>query len=572
MDNQRLVLFIAFSLVILLLFSAWEEQSQEFQEQQAATEVISNLPADIPVSNLSANEPNVQGAESSLQASNVADVPNIPQSATAAKPVEIENTSSVLLGKPIFVQTDTLHVEINTAGGEISRVSLPSYPVALDKPDEPFQLLNNRLPNVFVAQSGLLASQGSAPDHHAMFSVDKTDYQLDDGKDELKVRLFWAGEDGLKVIKTYTFERGSFVINLDVEVQNTTQQIWKGRVYHQFQRTEMARESYFIYTYTGGVVSSSWDPYEKVEFGDMADWKPEQSYNQGGWVAMLQHYFLSAWIPAADIANHFYSKALADGRFMLGFSSEERSVVPGNSIHFDTKFYAGPKDQLRLEEIEPNLRLTVDYGVLDILSTPLFWLMSKIQGYVGNWGLAIITITILIKMIFFPLSAASYKSMANMRRLSPKLKALKERYGDDRQKMSQAMMKIYKEEKINPLGGCLPILVQIPVFIALYWVLLESVEMRQAPFYLWIDDLSQKDPYYVLPLLMGISMYVQQQLNPPPMDPVQQKIMKALPFIFTAFFAFFPAGLVLYWVVNNLLSITQQWYITKKVEDQAGKA
>jgi len=266
MDNQRLVLFIAFSLVILLIFSAWEDQSQEFQDQQAASEAISNLPADIPGSNLSANEPGIQGDKLSLQASNVADVPNIPQSAPVAKSVEVENTSRVLLGKPIFVQTDSLHVEINTAGGEITRVSLPTYPVALDKPDEAFQLLNNRLPNVFVAQSGLLASQGSAPDHHAMFTVDKTEYQLADGKDELKVRLFWTGEDGLKVIKTYTFVRDSFLINLDVEVQNSTQQVWTGRVYRQFQRTEMARESYFIYTYTGGVVSSTWDPYEKVEF------------------------------------------------------------------------------------------------------------------------------------------------------------------------------------------------------------------------------------------------------------------------------------------------------------------
>lgn len=577
MDNQRLILFITFSLVILLIFSAWQEQSQEFQELQAESEVASTLPADIPSATVSSNEPGSQGAGSPSNATNTADVPNIPQNASVSKPAEITNVSSEksggnLLGQQLFVQTDTLHVEINTAGGEITRVSLPTYPVALDKPDEAFQLLNNRLPNVFVAQSGLLASQGSAPDHHAMFSAEKTEYQLVDGKDELTVQLFWTGEDGLKIIKTYTLQRGSFVINMDIEVQNRTQQVWKGRVYRQFQRTEMARESYFIYTYTGGVVSSTWDPYEKVEFGEMAEWKPEQSYNQGGWVAMLQHYFLGAWIPAADEANHFYTKALADGRFLLGLSSEERSVAPGSSIHFNTKLYTGPKDQLRLEEIEPNLRLTVDYGVLDILSKPLFWLMSKIQSYVGNWGLAIISITILIKMIFFPLSAASYKSMANMRRLSPKLKALKERHGDDRQKMSQAMMKIYKDEKINPLGGCLPILVQIPVFIALYWVLLESVEMRQAPFYLWIDDLSHKDPYYVLPLIMGISMFVQQKLNPPPMDPVQQKVMQALPFIFTAFFAFFPAGLVLYWVVNNLLSISQQWYITKKIEDQAGKA
>ena len=578
MDNQRLVLFIAFSLVILLIFSAWQEQSQEFQELQAGSEEASTLPADVPVSNVSSNEPDMQAAGPTGASRNTADVPVVPQSVSESTSVAkstdgvTATASTTQLGQQIFVQTDSLQVEINTAGGEITRVSLPTYPVALDKPDEAFQLLNNRLPKVFVAQSGLLASEGTAPDHHAMFSADKTQYQLVDGDNELKVRLRWTGEDGLQVIKTYTFQRGSFAINLDVEVHNTTQQIWKGRIYRQFQRTEMARESFFIYTYMGGVVSSTWDPYEKVEFSDMASWKPEQSYNQGGWVAMLQHYFLGAWIPPADEANHFYTKALADGRYMLGLSSEERSVAPGNSIHFETKLYTGPKDQLSLEKIEPNLRLTVDYGVLDVLSTPLFWLMSKIQSYVGNWGVAIITITILIKLIFFPLSAASYKSMANMRRLSPKLKALKDQYGDDRQKMSQAMMKIYKKEKINPLGGCLPILVQIPVFIALYWVLLESVEMRQAPFFLWIHDLSAQDPYYVLPLIMGISMYVQQKLNPPPMDPVQQKVMQALPFIFTAFFAFFPSGLVLYWVVNNLLSITQQWYITKKIEDQAGKA
>jgi YidC/Oxa1 family membrane protein insertase len=334
----------------------------------------------------------------------------------------------------------------------------------------------------------------------------------------------------------------------------------------------MGRESAFIYTYNGAVVSSSWDPYEKVKYDDMATWKPEQSYNKGGWAAMLQHYFLGAWIPTKDEANHFYTKALADGRYMLGLSSEERSVAPGQSTHFNTQLYTGPKDQSRLAAIEPNLRLTVDYGVLDILSKPLFWLMSKLHGFLNNWGLSIIAITILIKLLFYPLSAASYKSMANMKRLSPKLQQLKERYGDDRQKMSKAMMDIYKKEKINPLGGCLPILIQIPVFIALYWVLLGAIELRQAPFYLWIHDLSQKDPYYVLPLLMGISMFVQQKLNPPPMDPVQQKVMQALPFIFTLFFAFFPAGLVLYWVVNNVLSITQQWYITKKLEATAGKA
>jgi len=373
-----------------------------------------------------------------------------------------------------------------------------------------------------------------------LFIAEQTHYELIGGEDELKVRLHWSSEDGIKVIKTYIFHRDSYTVDLDVEVQNNSQQAWKGRAYQQLQRTEMARESWLLYTYTGGVVSSSWDPYEKVEFSDMATWKAEQSYNKGGWIAMLQHYFLSAWIPPADTANHFYTKALTDGRYLLGQSGEERSIMPGNNTYFTSLFYAGPKEQHRLEEIEPNLRLTVDYGVLDILAKPVFWVMEKIYSVVGNWGLAIIFVTLIIKLIFFPLSAASYKSMANMRRLSPKLKALKERYGDDRQKMSKAMMEIYKKEKINPLGGCLPILVQIPVFIALYWVLLESVEMRQAPFALWITDLSAKDPFYVLPLLMGISMWIQQKLNPPPLDPMQQKTNAGAADCFHCFFCLFP--------------------------------
>ncbi|HEC18209.1 MAG TPA: membrane protein insertase YidC [Gammaproteobacteria bacterium] len=552
MDNQRLVLFIALSLVILLLFSAWQRDHQP----PAVVSSHSNTPAAVN--------------NDSQTATPAVDVPAAPAAEKASTPTVSEAPTSTVdaatAEEYITVRTDRLLVKIKTIGGEIARVALPTYPVALDKPEEPFQLLDDRLPKYFVAQSGLLASQGVAPDHHALFTAEKTDYVLGDGNDELLVRLDWQGDNGISVTKTYRFQRDSYQIKLDMEVKNQSQQTWKGRAYEQMQRTEMARESMFLYTYTGGVVSSSWDPYEKIKFDEMATWKPEQSYNKGGWIAMLQHYFIGAWVPPADSVNHFYTKALPDGRYLLGLSGEEQTVAPGDSTHFSSLFYAGPKEQHRLEKIDPNLRLTVDYGVLDILAKPVFWVMEKIYSVVGNWGLAIIFVTLIIKLIFFPLSAASYKSMANMRRLSPKLKALKERYGDDRQKMSQAMMEIYKKEKINPLGGCLPILVQIPVFIALYWVLLESVEMRQAPFFLWIKDLAAKDPYYVLPLLMGISMFVQQKLNPPPMDPVQQKVMQALPIIFTLFFAFFPSGLVLYWVVNNILSIAQQWYITRKIE------
>ena len=553
MDNQRLVLFIALSLVILMIFTTWQAENQP------------STPAVVETSNSGVT------AESSTttSADTPTSIPAIENSAPAPEMVATTTSGTTATGQKITVLTDTLNMEINTVGGEISRVALPQYPAVQGKPEVPFQLLDDRMPKYFVAQSGLLASQGKAPDHHALYSAEQTEYVLADGQNELKVALHWESDDGIKVVKTFTFQRDSYVVKIDVNVENASQQTWKGRTYEQFQRTEMARESMFIYTYTGGVVSSTWNPYEKVEFKNMAEWKPEQSYNTGGWIAMLQHYFLGAWIPAADAANHFYTKALADGRYLLGLSGEERSAAPGESAQFGIRFYVGPKDQHRMEHVEPNLRLTVDYGILDILAKPVFWVMEKIHSVVGNWGLAIIFVTLAIKLIFYPLSAASYKSMANMRRLSPKLKALKDRYGDDRQKMSQAMMEIYKKEKINPLGGCLPILVQIPVFISLYWVLLESVEMRQAPFYFWIQDLSAKDPYYVLPLLMGISMFIQQKLNPPPMDPVQQKVMQALPIIFTAFFAFFPSGLVLYWVVNNCLSILQQWHITRRVEAQA---
>ena len=550
MDNQRLILFAALSIVIMMLFSAWQEQHAPKQAPMTET---------------------AQQAESSVPSA--AEMP--PAVVAEPKAVPSQAPVAAVAGQHITVKTDLLDVEINTVGGEISRAALPAYPVSLKTPDVPFQLLDDRLPALFIAQSGLVAGEGmSAPDHQAVFQADQTRYQLAGGKDELKVRLHWHSPSGIDVLKTYTFHRNSYVIDLDFQVSNTGDQLWKGRPYRQLQRTKVAEsgQSKFIYTYMGGVFSSQWNSYQKVKFEDMATWKPEQSYTTGGWAAMIQHYFLAAWIPDADEANHFYTKALPDGRYLIGLSGAEKSAAPGQSTQFHSRLYVGPKDQQRLEKVAPHLRLSVDYGVLDILAKPVFWLLQKIHGLVGNWGLAIILVTVIIKLVFFKLSEASYRSMANMRRLSPKLQALKERYGDDRQKMSQAMMDIYKKEKINPLGGCLPILVQIPVFISLYWVLLESVELRQAPFILWIHDLAAKDPYYVLPLLMGASMFLQQKLNPPPMDPLQAKVLQFLPLIFTAFFAFFPSGLVLYWVVNNILSITQQWYITRKIEGQAAKA
>jgi YidC/Oxa1 family membrane protein insertase len=323
--------------------------------------------------------------------------------------------------------------------------------------------------------------------------------------------------------------------------------------------------SQFLYTYTGGAIYTPEEKYEKISFEDMESSKLSMEV-KGGWVGMLQHYFLGAWVPPAEETDHFYSNVLPGQRYVLGAYTPSISLAAGGSHIFSSGFVAGPKLQDELEAIAPGLDLTVDYGWLTVLAKPIFWLLKSIQGVVLNWGWSIILLTLIIKLVFFKLSETSYKSMANMRKMTPRIQALKDRYGDDKQRLNQAMMEMYKKEKINPLGGCLPILVQIPVFIALYWVLLESVELRQAPWILWLQDLSIKDPYYVLPIIMGISMFIQQKLNPAPPDPMQAKIMMSLPFVFTIFFAFFPSGLVLYWVTNNILSIAQQWYITRQIE------
>lgn len=556
MDNQRLLLFVALSLVLMLLFGAWQEQ---------------NAPAPVAQTVQPVTDPTAPSVAPNLPANALAALPNeSPLVVETAQSAAANTVHSV--GEYVQIETDVLKVEINTAGGEISRATLLDYPWTPDEPER-VQLLDDRLPNLFIAQSGLVSTGSSAPDHHALFKAEKLQYRLGEGDDSLEVVMTWQGEDGVSVTKTFTFHRDSYVIDVDFAVTSANTP-WKGRSYEQLQRTKVAErgQSKFIYTFMGGVVSSEWDPYEKIEFDDMATWKPEQSYSTGGWIAMLQHYFFSAWIPDADAPNHYYTKALADGRYLIGQSGAEQAINAGETARFHSRLFVGPKIQSRLEKIAPNLRLSVDYGVLDILAKPVFWLLDHIHTLVGNWGLAIILVTLVIKLLFYKLSQASYRSMARMRQFAPKMQALKERFGDDRQKLSQAMMEIYKKEKINPLGGCLPMLVQIPVFISLYWVLLESVELRQAPFFLWIQDLSAKDPYYVLPVIMGLSMFVQQKLNPPPMDPMQQKIMSFLPLIFTAFFAFFPSGLVLYWVVNNLLSIAQQWYITREIEAQASKA
>ena len=547
MENKQLLLFIALSVVILLLWQAWQGDFAKKPQTAAPTAATaSKVPAtaDVPA-------PPAQTAPAPTQT---------PAATASAVPAE----KGLAHGERIRVVTDMLIAEIDTHGGDLRQVDLPHYPIAKARPDVPFRLMNDDTAKIFVAQSGLL-STSPAPDHHAMYQAAKNEYRLADGANELKVPLTWVNDQGITVTKTYTFHRGSYVMDVDYVVNNASGQEWRGRQYRQFERARVERESRFIYTFTGGVISSQENKYRKLSFDDM-DKETLSKEIKGGWVAMIQHYFVAAWVPGQDESDHLYSKALGDGLYVLGLSSSEKSVPAGGKGEFKSRIYAGPKLQDHLAAVAPNLELTVDYGMLTFIAKPIFWLLEHIHGLVRNWGWSIILLTVIIKLAFYKLSAASYRSMANMRRMQPKLTQLRERYGDDRQRMSQAMMELYKKEKINPLGGCLPILVQIPVFISLYWVLLESVELRQAPFILWLNDLSAKDPYYVLPLLMGISMFVQQRISPAPPDPLQAKIMMALPVVFTAFFAFFPSGLVLYWVTNNVLSISQQWYILRSLE------
>lgn len=467
----------------------------------------------------------------------------------------------------IQVQTDVLAVTIDTLGGNIVQAKLLKYPQQLHS-TQPYVLLSDDPSKLYVAQSGLVSNQG--PDKiqgQAIYSTSQTNYSLSPEEKQLIVNLQWKNSEGVNVTKQFVFQRNNYVIGVNYQIKNNSATPWTGQFYAQLERKKVPppEHGFFgINPYIGGAISTSDNPYQKISFEKMAG----QNLNlatTGGWAAFLEHYFLSAWIPSTSEAVTYYSH-VNDSLYTLGMLSPTVTVAPGNQTTVGAKLYSGPESTEQLKAVAPHLDLTIDYGILWFISTALFWLMKKIYDVVGNWGLSIILVTVLIKLAFYHLSAKSYRSMAAMRTLQPKLQALKERYGDDRQKLTQATMELYKAEKVNPLGGCLPVIVQIPVFIALYWVLLESVELRQASF-LWIHDLGQHDPYYILPIIMGVTMYIQQKLNPPPPDPMQAKMMQFLPVFFTFLFLNFPAGLVLYWVVNNALSILQQWYITRSVEN-----
>jgi len=472
-------------------------------------------------------------------------------------------------GVTIKVVTDILDVEINTQGGDIRRVLLRDYAVTADEPEVKLVLLTDEKINYQIAQSGLVSvNKGTAPSHNALYRSEKNVYRLAEGEDTIEIPLYWQSENGVFVKKVIRFKRNDYVIDVEYFI-TAGGETWSGSDYMQVTRArpDESNANVFIHTYTGGIVYNDEIKYEKYDFDDIAE--TDLTYQlKDGWLAMIQHYFLVAWIPEEGKNNLYFSRYnRATDHYTMGARTSATNIAAGETGKISSRLVLGPKLQNKLEEIEKGLDLTVDYGVLTIFAKPLFWLLDFFHGIFHNWGWAIIFLTLTVKAIFYKLSEMSYRSMAKMRKVAPRIKAMKEQYGDDRAAMSKAMMDMYKREKINPMGGCFPILVQMPVFISLYWVLLESVEMRHAPFVLWLTNLTDKDPYFVLPVIMGISMFLQQKLNPAPVDPIQQKVFQVMPFAFTVMFAFFPSGLVLYWVVNNILSIAQQYVITKRIEN-----
>ncbi len=570
MDLQRSLLIGAIAVLSFMLLTEWvafSEERAEFSNGQSAPMVSadnSEFPG-APVSQTSSDAP------SQTTFSNDEDLPVVEQVAVSA-PSEAATFSANL----ISVNTDVLQVSIDPEGGDIVRVALIDYHQKLNTPELPFQLLQRDEQRYYVAQSGLVGADGIDSAGRAKFSSNSYSYELRNGEEELVVDLTYQGQGAVNITKRFTFRPGDYLIDVEYLVDNNSAQRWQANLFGQIKRDSNGDPSAStsggigLVPFLGTALTQPDERFTKFDFEDMQD-SPFKGQLPGGWIAMIQHYFLSAWIPDANLSHNYSTRVTSSGFNIGGFTSPALVVDPGQSGSTGASFYAGPKDQYRLKEISPYLELSVDYGWLWWLAQPLFWLLINIFDLVGNWGTSIILLTVLIKLAFFQLSATSYKSMANMRRVQPQMANIKERYAEDKQKQSQAMMELYKKEKINPLGGCLPILVQMPVFIALYWTLMESVELRQAPFYLWIQDLSAMDPYFVLPLIMGASMWFQQKLNPPPPDPMQAKVMQWMPIVFTFFFLWFPAGLVLYWVANNLLSITQQWVITRQIEKGAAK-
>jgi YidC/Oxa1 family membrane protein insertase len=562
MGNLRPVLIVGLVFLGYMIWVQWQKDYGPAPQAPAPKTQVQSDTATIPSA---ADDHSVSAADLPELLDRQQDQPS------GSRDTPITDTSNV--NPVVTVRTDVLEVEIDLVGGTMVSASLLDYPVRQKEPEKKVKLLVGQGDRMFIAQSGLLSHQ-EAPNHTSLYRSDKTEYELSDGAVELRVPLTWTSDTGIEVTKTYVFRPGEYEVSVLHELDNRSGGSWSGSRYDQLQRTVPGDEDSggftnpSRYSFVGIGVYNPEDKFEKIDFDDLVD-DPYQKTTQGGWLAMIQHYFFTAWIPPAEEEVTYSTQAITgDGwpRYIARSVSPAREVAAGDSTEFSSLLYVGPKLQDRIPKIAPGLEYTVNYGIFTVFSKPLFWLLAKIHSFVGNWGWSIVILTILIKAAFFKLTEAQYRSTARMRKLQPRIEQLKERYGDDRQRMSQAMMELYKKEKVNPLGGCLPILVQIPIFIALYWVLLESVELRQAPFILWIDNLSVRDPFFILPLLNASFMFATQRLTPMVgMDPLQQKMMTMMPIVFSVMFAFFPAGLVLYWATNAGLSLAQQYYITRKI-------
>ena len=556
-EIQRIVLLVALGITAYLLILTWHEDYGRPATRPAEAPVVEELGA-LPETP-EVDEPTDYDF----------DVPEPTAVADALEPVDAVDPA-VERARLIEVSTPTMTAWIDPLGGDIVGVRLPQYPVSLDQPDNPFVLLDRRADHTYIAQSGLAGPDGiDTRSGRPRYTSALKSYRIEERPEEVVLR---HEEEGVYVEKRFLFDPASYYVELEYEIDNQGAQPMTVNLFAQLKRDAMRPEAGQGFTlgprpYLGAALTTDDSRYDKVDFEDLED-EELRAEVRGGWIAMLQHYFLSAWVADPDHLNTYYGypNRGGDGTYIFGFTGPAFTVAPGTRAIAGAGFYAGPKDQARLEEIAPNLNLTVDYGFLWWLAVPLFRLLEIIQSFAQNWGVAIILMTLVIKLILYPLSHASYKSMGKMRKLAPQMKRLQERHAGDRQKLSQEMMELYKKEKANPLGGCLPMLLQMPVLIAMYWVLYESVELRQAPFFGWVHDLSAMDPFFILPILMGISTYAQQMLSPTPPDPMMARMMKMMPIMFTVLFMFFPAGLVLYWLVNNLLSMAQQWFTNYRME------
>ena len=555
MDNQRLFLYAALAMVLFMIYQAWVQDYGPKPQvaNPAATSAVSDIPTD--------------GVETGVVPNDLPSLDAIPETVEES-PVQESVPQAAERGRRVRVTTDVLDLELDLTGGDLRQAKIVQYPIDKKSPDRLVTLLDDSPQSGYVVQSGLLAAaEWSGPNHRTDYVADAQSYTLSDAQDELKVALTWADANGLSVEKIYTFKRGEYAVNLEYRVNNASAEAWQAAPYIQLQRIhrkpKRSMTDVDTYSFTGPVFYNG-DKYEKLDVDDLAE-EPIAVTANNGWLAVIQHHFLVAVIPTADTAQKYEAQMLDGNRYLLRAIGPSFQVAGGQQASTFETLFVGPKLQDQMKKVGNRLELTVDYGIFTIISQPLFWLLDKIHSVVKNWGWAIILLTVLIKLLFYKLAETSGRSMAKMRKLQPRLKSIQERYKDDREKLSRSMMELYKTEKVNPAAGCLPILVQMPVFLALYWVLLESVELRQAPFALWINDLSVRDPYFILPVLMGASMFFMQKLNPQPTDPVQAKVMTILPLVMSVFMAFFPAGLVLYWLVNNLLSIAQQWRINKVV-------